>query len=96
MPAFDAKDKSRFETFSRRSLLVSGGMTAVFAVLIGRLYQLQIVNGDEYLTAAEDNRINQRLLAPPRGRIFACLDKRLRKAASAEGFQVVPEDEEDG
>lgn len=30
----------------------------------------------------------------PRGRIFACLDKRLRKAASAEGFQVVPEDEE--
>ena len=70
MPAFDAKDKSRFETFSRRSLLVSGGMTAVFAVLVGRLYQLQIVQGDEYLTAAEDNRINQRLLAPPRGRIF--------------------------
>ena len=70
MPAFDAKDKSRFETFSRRSLLVSGGMTAVFAVLVGRLYQLQIVQGDEYMTAAEDNRINQRLLAPPRGRIF--------------------------
>ena len=70
MPQFDAKDKSKFETFSRRSLLVSGGMTAVFAVLVGRLYQLQIVNGDEYLLAAEDNRINQRLIAPPRGRIY--------------------------
>jgi penicillin-binding protein 2 len=70
MPQFDAKDKSKFETFSRRSLLVSGGMTAVFAVLVGRLYQLQIVRGDEYLTAAEDNRINLRLLVPPRGRIY--------------------------
>ena len=50
MPNFDAKDKSKFETFSRRSLLVSGGMTAVFAVLVGRLYQLQIVNAEIVLS----------------------------------------------
>jgi penicillin-binding protein 2 len=70
MPQFDAKDKAKFETFSRRSLLVSGGMTAVFAVLVGRSYQLQIVRGDEYLTAAEENRISLKLLVPPRGRIY--------------------------
>jgi len=45
-------------------------MTAVFGVLAGRLYQLQIENGELYRNQAEDNRINQRLLAPLRGRIL--------------------------
>jgi penicillin-binding protein 2 len=70
MPVFDRKDKSRYTSFTRRSLMLTGGMTAVFAVLSGRLYQLQILNGDQYRTQAEDNRVNQRLLAPPRGRIL--------------------------
>src|ERR1700761_3655116 len=70
MPLFDKKDKSRYATFTRRSLGVGAGMTAVFAVLAGRLYQLQIRDGDQYLTEAEDNRISERLLAPPRGRIL--------------------------
>jgi penicillin-binding protein 2 len=70
MPLFDAKDKSRYATFSRRTLILSGGMASVFALLVGRLYQLQIVDGSLYLTQAEDNRISDRLLAPPRGRIM--------------------------
>jgi len=68
--SLDKKAKSRHATFTRRTLLLSGGMTAVFGVLAGRLYQLQIENGDLYLNRAEDNRINQRLLAPLRGRIL--------------------------
>ena len=70
MPLFDKKDKSRYATFTRRSLGLGGGMTLVFAILAGRLYQLQIRDGDQYMTEAEENRINERLLAPPRGRIF--------------------------
>lgn len=70
MPFFDAKDKSRYATFSRRTLILSGGMASVFALLAGRLYQLQIVDGSLYLTQAEDNRISDRLLAPLRGRIM--------------------------
>ncbi len=70
MPVFDKKDKSRYATFTRRSLAMGGGMSLVFAVLAGRLYQLQIQDGAQYMTEAEDNRINERLLAPPRGRIF--------------------------
>ena len=70
MPLFDRKDKSRYASFTRRSLMLTGGMTAVFSVLAGRLYQLQILNGDQYKTQAEDNRVNQRLIAPPRGRIL--------------------------
>jgi penicillin-binding protein 2 len=47
MPLFDKKDKSRYVTFTRRSVGMGGAMTAVFAVLAGRLYQLQIRNGDQ-------------------------------------------------
>src|SRR3569833_1006248 len=70
MPLFDKKDKSRYATFTRRSVGTGVAMTAVFAVLAGRLYQLQIRDGAQYMTEAEDNRISERLLAPPRGRIL--------------------------
>src|SRR3569832_383994 len=70
MPLFDKKDKSRYATFTRRSVGMGGAMAAVFAVLGGRLYQLQIRNGDQYLLEAEDNRVSERLIAPPRGRIM--------------------------
>jgi penicillin-binding protein 2 len=70
MPFFDAQDQSRYTTFSRRTAILGGGMAAVFGIIAGRLYQLQILNGDVYLTRAEENRISERLLAPPRGRIL--------------------------
>jgi penicillin-binding protein 2 len=70
MPLFDRKDKSRYATFTRRTVMMGGGVSAVLAVLGGRLYQLQIVNGDEYMTRAEENRVSRRLLAPLRGRIL--------------------------
>src|ERR1700740_2764535 len=71
MPLFDKKDKSRYATFTRRSLGLGGAMAAVFAVLGGRLYQLQIRDGDQYLVEAEDNRVSARPIATPRGRIMA-------------------------
>ena len=70
MPVFDKKDKSRYASFTRRSLGLSGGMTLVLGVLAGRLYQLQIRDGEEYRVAAEDNRVSERPVAPPRGRII--------------------------
>ena len=38
MPLFDKKDKSRYATFTRRSLGMGGGMSLIFAVLAGRLH----------------------------------------------------------
>lgn len=70
MPLFDRKDKSRYASFTRRTLMLSGAMGGIFAVLAGRLYQLQILNGKEYMVDAENNRISQRFIFPPRGRIF--------------------------
>ena len=34
------------------------------------MYQLQVVEADRYTVLAEENRINLRLLPPPRGRIL--------------------------
>ena len=96
MPSFDAKDKSRYETFSRRTLMLTGGMTAVFGVLAGRLYQLQIVQGDVYMTRAEDNRVNQRLLAPPRGRIFDRFGTALATNRRNNRALIVPEQAPEG
>jgi penicillin-binding protein 2 len=70
MPLFDRKDKSRYASFTRRTLMLSGLMGGVFTVLSGRLYQLQILNGKEYMVDAENNRISQRFIFPPRGRIL--------------------------
>ena len=94
--ALEEKNKSRYASFSRRTLLLSGGMTAVFGVLAGRLYQLQVVDGDHYLSQAEDNRINLRLLAPPRGRILDRFGVSL--AASRRNYRVmiVPEQTKHG
>ena len=70
MPLFDKKDKSRYATFTRRTLMMTGAMGGVMAVLAGRLYKLQILDGETYMTRAEDNRISARLIAPLRGRIL--------------------------
>jgi len=69
MPLFDRKDKSRYATFTRRTLIMTGGMASVMVTLAGRLYKLQILDGDKYMTRAKDNSVSQRLIAPLRGRI---------------------------
>jgi penicillin-binding protein 2 len=70
VPLFDPKDKSRYAIFTRRTLMTTGAMTAVFAVLGGRLYQLEVLEGDQFKTKSEENRVSERLVAPPRGRIL--------------------------
>jgi penicillin-binding protein 2 len=61
--------RTRQRLFARRTVLLAGGKLALLSVLAGRLYYLQIVQGHQYRLLAEDNRINVKLLTPPRGRI---------------------------
>lgn len=63
-------DKSREKIFSRRAAMLTGGQLVLFAGLGARMYYLQVLQSDRYRTLAEENRINLRLLAPPRGRII--------------------------
>ena len=56
--------------FSRRAAILAGGQVTLLTALVGRLYFLQVVESDQYKMLAEDNRINMRLLPPPRGRVL--------------------------
>ncbi|MDW3204797.1 MAG: penicillin-binding protein 2 [Alphaproteobacteria bacterium] len=60
-------EKTRTKVFNRRAALFMGGQCLVMGGLGGRLYYLQVVESERYATLAEENRINFRLIAPPRG-----------------------------
>ena len=60
----------RTKSFTRRALVIGGAQTALFGLLAGRLWQLQVDQSPRFTLLAEENRVNQRLTVPPRGRIF--------------------------
>jgi penicillin-binding protein 2 len=63
-------DRDHSKTIGRRSLLLAGGKAMLLTTLVGRMYYLQVMQADKYATLADQNRINLRLLPPPRGRIL--------------------------
>jgi penicillin-binding protein 2 len=63
-------DRDQTKTIGRRALLLAGGKAALLTTLVGRMYYLQVMQADKYATLADQNRINLRLLPPPRGRIL--------------------------
>lgn len=78
-------DKARAE-FTRRTLLLGGLQASAFALIAGRLYQLQVMDGSRYAPLADDNRISQRGLLPRRGRLVDRAGRVL--AANEETFRV--------
>ena len=63
------RDNDRYRTYSRRAVFLFGSKFLLMSGLIGRMYYLQVIEGDRYKTLADENRISLKLLAPPRGRI---------------------------
>ena len=64
------QEADRARAFTRRAVVLGGAQVGLFAALVARLYGLQVLKAGEYALLADDNRINQRLLIPPRGRIL--------------------------
>ena len=62
-------DLERQRLFTRRAAVLGGVKVVLLSTLFGRLYYLQVMESDRYTMLAEENRINVRLLAPPRGLI---------------------------
>lgn len=62
-------DESFGHVFKRRSFILGLGKGILLTGLLGRLIHLQIFNRDYYRTLADRNRIQMRLIAPPRGQI---------------------------
>ena len=62
-------EKLRFKAFGRRVAVLACAKLLLLGGLCGRLYYLQVVESKRYQVLADENRINLRLLAPPRGHI---------------------------
>ena len=58
------------KVLTRRALLLGAAQVALLSGLAGRMYYLQVLESDQYKMLADENRINLRLLPPPRGRIL--------------------------
>ena len=80
------RDTVRSKLMNRRALLLAGGKLGLLMALAGRLYYLQVAQSSRFAMLADENRINLRLLAPPRGRIVIHLA--VEKAARDAGFDV--------
>ena len=63
------RDSERHKLFSRRAALLIVGKAVLLSGLAARMYYLQVIEAERYRVLAEENRINLRLLAPPRGHI---------------------------
>ncbi|MEL6980168.1 MAG: penicillin-binding protein 2 [Pseudomonadota bacterium] len=65
----DRAEVRQHQIFNRRAILLFGAQLGVAGALGARLYQLQLVENQEYSTLAEENRVNLEPLAPERGEI---------------------------
>ncbi len=83
--------QERYKTFSRRTAVLAGGKFVLLSALVGRMYFLQVVESDKYAMLAEENRINMRLLAPPRGLIVDRAGRAMAENRQDYKLVMVPE-----
>lgn len=95
MPMNLDRSASRQKLFTRRAAVLGGGKLALASLLVGRMYWLQVVEAEQYQMLAEENRINMRLLAPPRGRILDRFGRELASNRQNYRIVLVPEQTDD-
>ncbi|MFT5776240.1 MAG: penicillin-binding protein 2, partial [Hyphomonas sp.] len=83
------------DDFSRRMVLAAGAGGVVWAGLVARLFQLQVLEREKYQAAAEDNHIKLALAPPQRGRILDRFGKPLASHRRAGRVSIVPEQTHD-
>ena len=80
------EQKELSSIITRRMLMVGGGQILLGALLVGRLYQLQISQTDNYRRLSERNQFDKRLIQAPRGRLLDVHDRLL--AGNSEVFEA--------
>jgi penicillin-binding protein 2 len=79
------------QEFSRRMFMAGVGGGVVWAGLVARLFQLQILEGKKYDELANENHIKLELAPPQRGRILDRFGKPLASHRRAGRVTVMPE-----
>ena len=81
------RDQDRQKFFNRRMAILAGGKALLLSALVGRMYYLQVIEADKYKTLADENRINLKLLPPPRGYV---IDRRgVPMAVNRQNYRVL-------
>ncbi len=81
--------------FSRRQIVAAAAGGLVWATLVARLFQLQLVERDKYGKLAENNRVKLVLAPPQRGQILDRFGRPLASHRQAGRVSVVPEQLDD-
>src|SRR5919199_714517 len=73
-----------------RVAILGGFAFVLFAIVFFRLWFLQVLTGEEYVSQARDNRVRKVRIEAPRGDIVDRNDRVLVKTKVAAVVQVVP------
>ena len=91
----DGRDSVRYRAFTRRTAMVSAGTLGLFTLLGGRMFQLSVLQREQFAMLAEDNRINLQLIAPRRGRVYDRTGVELANTSQNFRVLIVPEQAKD-
>jgi penicillin-binding protein 2 len=86
-----SEEKAKSTSFSRRAAFLAGGKLLLLSALAGRMYQLQVLQADQFQLMANENSISKRLIEPPRGHIFDRYGRSLAENEQNYRVQVVRE-----
>lgn len=64
------RDNDKGKILNKRAYIATLLMIFGLFILIVRLYDLQVLEGEKYQVLSDENRISTRVLIPPRGRIY--------------------------
>ncbi len=88
----ESEPERRTSPLALRASILGGIAIAIFSVLFLRLWYVQILEGDKYLTEANDNRVREIRVQAPRGDILDRDGKVLVANRTELAVQVRPED----
>ncbi len=84
-------EAEREQSFTRRALVLGGGMGLVGVALASRLAYLSVFEGEQYRLASEENRVQLRLIPPRRGWIVDRSGKPLALNRPDYRLELIPE-----
>lgn len=93
MTKITPRDDAELDFLKKRALISSVIIITFFAVLVSRLWFLQIQEGEIYSSKADNNRVRYVEVAPPRGNIFDSMGREI--VTNRPSFNVVMSREDD-
>ncbi|MDH3327809.1 MAG: penicillin-binding protein 2 [Desulfobulbaceae bacterium] len=87
MTKITPRDDAELDFFKKRALISSVVIIIFFAILVSRLWFLQIQQGETYSNQADNNRVRYVEVAPPRGNIFDSMGREI--VTNRPSFNVV-------